>query len=97
MTIYSGKTVRNIRTQIYNSNGDIIDISLTLSPLRDKDGKTSETIGVSKYITDVMTAEAGLREKIVELEKWQRLTVGREMIMADLKSEIRELKEKIRE
>lgn len=97
MTIISGKTVRNIRTKIYNSNGDIIDLSLTLSPLRDKDGKTSETIGVSKYITDVMTAEAGLREKIVELEKWQRLTVGREMIMADLKSEIRELKEKIRE
>lgn len=37
-----------------------------------------------------------LLEKIEELEKWQRLTIGRENKMVQLKNEIKELKEKIR-
>jgi GAF domain-containing protein len=34
-------------------------------------------------------------KKIVELEKWQRLTVGREIKMRDLKMEIEELKKRL--
>ncbi len=36
-----------------------------------------------------------LQQKIEELEKWQRLTVGREIKMTELKREINELKEKL--
>ncbi|GBE18347.1 sensor protein kinase WalK [archaeon BMS3Abin16] len=95
--VLSGETVRNIRTRIYNSNGDLIDINLTLSPLRGKDGNPCGTIGVSKDITDVITAERGLREKVEELETWQRLTVGRELRMSELKAEMKELKKRLGE
>ena len=44
-----------------------------------------------------MEAEKKLREKIDELEKWQRLTVGRELRMAELKSELKELKKRLGE
>jgi hypothetical protein len=37
-----------------------------------------------------------LKQKIEELEKWQRLTVGRELKMTELKREINELKEKLK-
>ncbi|MFV2040886.1 MAG: PAS domain S-box protein, partial [Candidatus Hydrothermarchaeales archaeon] len=93
--ILNGETIRNIRTRIYNSNGKLIDINLTLSPLLDKDGKSKGTIGVSKDITNVIKAEKQLQEKIEELEKWQRLTVGRESRMVELKNEIEKLKERL--
>jgi PAS domain S-box-containing protein len=96
-TILAGETVRNIRTQIYNSNRELVEINLTLSPLIDRAGNPAGSIGVSKDITDIMKAEKQLREKIVELEKWQRLTVGRELRMAGLKSELRELKKQLGE
>ncbi len=35
-------------------------------------------------------------KKIEELERWQKLTVGREVRMDDLKKEIKELKEKLK-
>jgi len=92
--VLSGETVRNITTKIFNREGNVRDISLTLSPMRDLKGKSIGTIGVSKDITDSIKAEEALHEKIEELEKWQRLTVGREIRMVELKREIQELKEK---
>lgn len=41
--------------------------------------------------------EVELHDRIEELEKWQRLTVGRELRMAELKSEIMELKKALQE
>jgi PAS domain S-box-containing protein len=50
-------------------------------------------------ITDISNRKAGeeeLRKNIEELEKWQRLTVGREMKMVDLKKEIIHLKKQLK-
>ncbi len=47
-------------------------------------------------ITERKISEEKLQEKIGELETWQRLTVGREMKMIDLKRENEELKEKLK-
>ena len=40
----------------------------------------------------LQTTNVNLKEKLDELEKFQRLTIGRELVMADLKDEIKELK-----
>lgn len=92
--VMEGTTVRDIRTRIYDSKGELLDINLTLSALIDEDGKRSGTIGVSKDISERIEAERKLQEKIAELERWQRLTVDREVRMVDLKKEIEELKKK---
>lgn len=41
-------------------------------------------------------AEETLVEKVEELEKWQKLTVGREIKMTELKVEINKIKEKLK-
>ncbi|MDA8432666.1 MAG: ATP-binding protein, partial [Nitrospiraceae bacterium] len=48
----SGGMVHNYETRLKKKDGSIIDISLTLSPLRDKTGKVIGTVGVSKDITE---------------------------------------------
>ncbi len=90
--ILSGKAVKNIRTNILNTEGELLDINLTLSPMLDKEGRPIGTVGVSRDIRGAIEAEKKLKEKINELEKWQRLTVGREIRMVELKKEIKELK-----
>ncbi len=45
--------------------------------------------------TRVDERTSDLKQKIEELEKWQKQTVGRELRMVDLKAEIKELKEKL--
>jgi PAS domain S-box-containing protein len=48
-------------------------------------------------INERKEAEAKLNAKIDELEKWQRLTTGREIRMAELKQEIKDLREKLKD
>ncbi len=96
-SILSGMTMRNVNTRIYNSNGDLVDISLTISPLRDPDGTPKGTVGISKDVTKIRRAERRVSESIEELEKWQRLTINRENRMVELKNEIKDLKKKLEE
>ncbi|MFQ5976354.1 MAG: PAS domain S-box protein, partial [Candidatus Hydrothermarchaeales archaeon] len=51
-SILRGDTLRNITTQIYNSSGDLVDISLSLAPLKDEGGRAIGTVGISKDITE---------------------------------------------
>jgi hypothetical protein len=46
--------------------------------------------------TRVNERTSDLQQNIDELEKWQRLTVGRELKMSELKNELNELKEKLK-
>jgi PAS domain S-box-containing protein len=67
-----GETIRNMRTQIYNKDGKLVDISLSLSLLRDSQGKPIGTVGVSRDISKEIRAENTLKclkkfnEEIVE-------------------------------
>jgi predicted RNase H-like nuclease (RuvC/YqgF family) len=48
-------------------------------------------------ITERKQAEEKLKNKVDELEKWQKLTVGRETKMAELKKKIQELEKEIKD
>jgi PAS domain S-box-containing protein len=50
--------------------------------------------GIVRDITARIRTEEKLQKKIEELEKWQRLTAGRELKMVELKKEIKNLKNK---
>ncbi|RMF90647.1 MAG: PAS domain S-box protein [Methanobacteriota archaeon] len=52
-------------------------------------------LGIVTDVTEARRAEKELREKVEELEKWQRLTIGREAKMVELKKEIKELKKRL--
>ncbi|MFH1774943.1 MAG: ATP-binding protein [Methanobacteriota archaeon] len=45
------EVIRNIRTKIYNAKGELIDISLSLSLMKDGEGRAIGTVGVAKDIS----------------------------------------------
>jgi PAS domain S-box-containing protein len=70
--LFKGETIRNVRTRIYNSNGGLVDISLSLSLLKDSEGEPIGTVGISKDISKEIEAERRLREayeRLLELDK----------------------------
>jgi diguanylate cyclase (GGDEF)-like protein/PAS domain S-box-containing protein len=65
--------VCNHETRLHRKDGSVVDISLTISRLRDKTGKVIGTVGVSKDITEekrlrneLKALNASLEEKVVE-------------------------------
>jgi PAS domain-containing protein len=58
--------------------------------VRDGNGKIQFMYGVSQDVTDSVLAQHELQEKLEELARFQRLAVGRELKMIDLKKEVNE-------
>lgn len=63
----------------------------------DEHGNPARIVGTHRNITPTKLAEAELRHKMEELERFNNLTVGRELKMIALKSEINELLKSIGE
>jgi len=63
--VYSREAVTNFRTALLAKNGQPVEISLSLSLLRDKTGKVIGTVGVSKDVTE----ENRLRRQLIENER----------------------------
>lgn len=61
--------VYNYETRLLRKDGSPVDISLTISQLRDKDGNVIGTVGVSKDITEDKRMREELKEKNRELEE----------------------------
>ncbi|HYX50066.1 MAG TPA: histidine kinase, partial [Ktedonobacteraceae bacterium] len=67
--------------------------------LRDTDGKVIGAIGIlrdmrayEKVVRDLQQSKAELQEKILDLEKFEEVVVGRELKMIALEKEIENLK-----
>ncbi|MEE4197066.1 MAG: PAS domain S-box protein [Bacteroidales bacterium] len=61
----------------------------------DDDGNVREIIGVGRNINDQKIAELDLKNKINELERLNRVMIGRENKMIELKKEVNELREQL--
>ena len=66
--IEQGTGVTNYETQLARKDGKVIDISLSLSLLRDENGKVIGTVGISKDITEWRLAQKQLKEYSQRLE-----------------------------
>ena len=95
---------RALETVRRRKDGVEIDVSLTVSPIRDAGGVV---VGASKIARDIgerRRAEAALHESRVRLERqvdeltrFNRVAVGRELRMIELKQEINELRRRLGE
>lgn len=63
----------------------------TKGPLRDGDGKVIGMFGIARDITERQQAEMALRQNIEELERFNRVAVGRELEMIALKQQVNAL------
>lgn len=89
-TILSGRTWRG---ELCNKNkdGTLGWDDVSISPLKNKQEEITHFVGVQFDITNRKQAEEALNEQIQKLERFNKLAVGREMKMIELKEEINAL------
>ncbi len=90
---------RNARLNPRTASGEIIPTTLNASALRDVDGKVIGVIGIlrdmrayEQVLRDLQENKAELQEKILDLEKFEEVVVGRELKMIALEKEIENMR-----
>ncbi|QBD82651.1 PAS domain-containing protein [Ktedonosporobacter rubrisoli] len=93
---------RNAQLNPRTASGEVIPTTLNASALRDPDGKVIGAIGIlrdmrayEKVLRDLQESKAELQEKILDLEKFEEVVVGRELKMIALEKEIENLKREL--
>jgi PAS domain S-box-containing protein len=86
---------RNARLNPRSASGEIIPTTLNASALRDPDGLVIGAIGIlhdmrayERVVRDLERSKSELQEKILDLEKFEEVVVGRELKMIALEKEL---------
>src|SRR5205814_1910220 len=86
---------RNSRLNPRTASGEVIPTTLNASALRDSDTKVIGAIGIlrdmreyEQVVRDLEQSKAELQEKILDLEKFEEVVVGRELKMIALEKEL---------
>src|SRR3989441_9893118 len=94
---------RNIVLSPRSASGEVIPTSLNASALRNPDGKVIGAIGIlrdmrayEQVVRDLDKSKSELQEKILDLEKFEEVVVGRELKMIALEKELESLRKKAR-
>jgi PAS domain S-box-containing protein len=89
---------RNARLNPRSASGEVIPTTLNASALRDSDGKVIGAIGIlrdmrayEEVVRDLEQSKTELQEKILDLEKFEEVVVGRELKMIALEKELENL------
>jgi PAS domain S-box-containing protein len=90
---------RNARLNPRSASGEIIPTTLNASALRDPDGRVIGAIGIlrdmrayEQAVRDLQQSKGELQEKILDLEKFEEVVVGRELKMIALEKELENLR-----
>src|SRR5688572_16888455 len=93
---------RNARLNPRSASGEVIPTTLNASALRDPDGKVIGAIGIlrdmreyEQVVRDLEKSKGELQEKILDLEKFEEVVVGRELKMIALEKELEGLRRKL--
>jgi PAS domain S-box-containing protein len=93
---------RNARLNPKSASGEVIPTTLNASALRDQDGDVIGAIGILrdmreylKVVRDLEESKAELQDKILDLEKFEEVVVGRELKMIALEKEAEKLRGEI--
>src|SRR3989454_333366 len=90
---------RNARLNPRSASGEIIPTTLNASALRDLDGKVIGAVGIlrdmrayERVVRDLRASQGELQEKILDLEKFEEVVVGRELKMIALEKDLESLR-----
>jgi len=93
---------RNARLNPRSASGAVIPTTLNASALRDPDGKVIGAIGIlrdmreyAQVVHDLEKSKSELQEKILDLEKFEEVVVGRELKMIALEKEQESLRKEV--
>lgn len=88
----TGKTLDIPSEPVTRFDGEIRYFNTIKSAVRDANGNVIMTIGISRDITAKKVADEEMKRAMEDLEKMNKFMVDRELKIADLKSEIEQLK-----
>ena len=90
---------RNAVLNPRSASGEVIPTSLNASALRDSEGKVIGAIGIlrdmrayEEVVRDLEQSKTELQDKILDLEKFEEVVVGRELKMIALEKELEQLR-----
>jgi PAS domain S-box-containing protein len=93
---------RNARLNPRTAGGAVIPTTLNASALRDAEGKVIGAIGIlrdmrayEQVVRDLEQSKSELQEKILDLEKFEEVVVGRELKMIALEKELESLRSEV--
>ena len=93
---------RNARLNPRAATGEVIPTTLNASALRDSEGNVIGAIGVlrdmrayEQVVRDLEQSKTELQEKILDLEKFEEVVVGRELKMIALEKELESLRQEL--
>src|SRR5437773_8322449 len=93
---------RNARLNPRSASGEVIPTPLNASALSDLDGKVIGAIGIlrdmreyEQVVRDLEKSKSELQEKILDLEKFEEVVVGRELKMIALEKELESLRKDV--
>ncbi len=93
---------RNARLNPRAATGEVIPTTLNASALRDPEGKVIGAIGILRdmrayelVVRDLEESKTELQEKILDLEKFEEVVVGRELKMIALEKELDGLRQEL--
>ena len=93
---------RNAVLNPRSASGEVIPTTLNASALRDPEGNVIGAIGIlrdmrayEKVLRDLEESKAELQEKILDLEKFEEVVVGRELKMIALEKEVEKLQTEV--
>lgn len=87
----AGKSLINEEWLTFADNGYRGFFETIKTPLRDNNGKLVGVLGISREVTARKQAEAELAQQLEELQRWHKLTLGREERVLELKREVNAL------
>lgn len=93
--VLSGKIPPPLSLTFVSCDGRETPVYVSGSFVRDANGKPVTVVATFKDISALKKAEEELKEKIKEMEKVNKIMVGRELRMAELKEKIRILEERL--
>src|SRR5205085_2751644 len=93
---------RNAHLNPRSASGEVIPTTLNAAALRDTDGGVIGAIGIlrdmrayEKVVRNLERSKSELQEKILDLEKFEEVVVGRELKMIALEREIDDLRNQV--
>ncbi|MEO6003849.1 MAG: PAS domain S-box protein [Opitutus sp.] len=89
--VLQGAVERNEEERFTRANGTSEWLQWEIQPWRDADGKIGGLIMFTLLVNDRKRSEQKILEQLAELQRWQRVTLGREGRTQQLKNEVNAL------
>ena len=90
-----GEEIKGEELTLVNKQKKEIPISLFISQKKDQEGNLIGYFAALFDLSSVKEVQKELQKKIRDLERFQKITVGRELKMIELKKEIEKLKKEV--